>query len=87
MGYSQVYTIDCKTDSLVKHILSIENTKELLRGDLMYADEVIRYKDSVIEASYDTINQLNWYKKYYMKSKELLSPRIIARIEDEAKTY
>ena len=55
---------------------------ELLRSDLRYADEVIRYKDSVIDASYDTINQLHWYKKYYLKSKEILTLRLVTRIEE-----
>ena len=43
---------------------------------------IIYTKDFSNDNLKDTINELQWYKKYYMHSKHVIGPRIIARIEE-----
>ena len=79
---AQVYHVDCKTDSLVSYLASkdakITNLSKTL-GVVMKTSKKLS-----IELM-DAKDSLYYYKKYYVESKKVLSPRIIARIEDEVR--
>ena len=79
---AQLIEVDVKTDSLASYIVSKDKEIKFLRGEVDELEAVLRYKDSLIDNDYKTINELLWYKKYYEHSHHILSAKLIARIEE-----
>ena len=82
MGYSQVYHIDCKTDSLVSLVVSKELKLEKAYKMLKKQSKLIKTHENSFKDSSMMIDSLQKYKTFYMNAKKVLAPRIITRIED-----
>ena len=84
MAFSQVIKVETivQTDSLATYIMGKDKTIELIMADNRELEAVLRHKDMLIDQANDTINSLLWYKMYYMHSKHVITPRVIARIEE-----
>ena len=83
IAFGQVYEINCKTDSLVG-VLTDKDVKIEGMQNMIFSYRKINKKHlKQLMTKDNEIDSLKWYKKYYLKSKEVLSPRVIARIEDE----
>ena len=80
---AQVYHIDCKTDSLAGIIVSKDAKISELGITIKKNRKSLREAVNTLHEANNTIDSLEYYKYYYNISKNILSPRIIARIEDE----
>ena len=82
MAFSQVYHIDCKTDSLARILASKDTKIEGLYKSLKMTRKLNKsLLDSLMTSRMDVEN-LYRFKLYYEHSKHVIGPRIIGRIED-----
>ena len=85
MAFSQLVKVDVNLDSIAGVISKKDMLIEDLLSEINDYRTIIVTKDFTIDKANDTINELMWYKKYYMHSKHVIGPRLIGRIEEMVK--
>ena len=80
---AQTATLTLDNSWFEKQIEIKDNQIEYLRGKLKDKNNYISVarKENILLTQ--DIDSLMWYKRYYIRSKNILSPRIIKKIEDE----
>ena len=82
MAFSQIYHIDCKTDSLVGVLASKDAKIASLHKSIKMTRKLNKsLLDSLMISKMD-VDSLYRFKLYYEHSKHLLSARLIGRIEE-----
>ena len=85
MAFSQLVKVDVNLDSIAAVFDKKDREIKAIRVEMEDYRTIIVTKDFTINKLHDTINELMWYKKYYMHSKHVIGPRLIGRIEEMVK--
>ena len=79
---AQLVKVDVNLDSIATVFANKDKEIKALRTELKDYRLIIKTKDYSNDKLKIMINELEWYKKYYMHSKHVIGPRVIGRIEE-----
>ena len=82
MAFSQLVKVDVSLDSIAGVIERKDAEIKALKLEVADYITIIETKDYSNDELKEMINELVWYKKYYMHSKHVIGPRVIGRIEE-----